>query len=96
MTPQDLDHMILNCFGDAEWHLSLWFPRITRSILRLPASISDDVIQTRLLALLTSGALETGSVDGSDFVPCVFDPSRGSCPDLYVRLPVPVSSFGPR
>ena len=36
MTTHELDRMIMHCFGDAEWHLSLWFPRgVARWILQL-------------------------------------------------------------
>lgn len=86
MTKTEIDNDILACFEDADWHLSLWFPRVAREVLRLPPDIDDAEAQRCLLDLVKSGTLEAGAVDGAEFEARPLDLSAGCCPDLFVRL----------
>ena len=82
-----VDTAILECFDGAEWHLPLWFPKVTRAVLGLPATISDAELQAGLLELLHRGELETGTVEGADFRRRPIVSLGAGCPDLYVRIP---------
>jgi len=87
MNAAEIERQLVTCFDGTEWNLSLWFPRVTREVVRFPAGISDAEIQQCLLGLIHSGTLETGTVEGSEFAPAPFDPAgtNARCPDLYVR-----------
>lgn len=86
MNMTEIGNAILACFEDADWHLSLWFPRVTREVLHLPPDISDAEAQRCLLELVKSGAVEAGSVDGAEFEVRPLEFTSGGCPDLYIRL----------
>jgi hypothetical protein len=88
--------MILDCFDDAEWHVSLWFPRVTREVLGLTPAISDAEAQQCLLHLLSDGTLEAGTVTGAEFEPAPLDLKSGACPDLYIRRAVAAGMGGSR
>ena len=89
MNETETRKLLIQCFDDTEWHLSLWFPRVTRQVVGITSRAADTEIQQCLLDLIREGALETGAVEGSDFVatPLALPPS-GSCPDLYIRTAV--------
>ena len=86
MQHAELRALLINCFDDTGWHLSLWFPRVTREVVGLSPGVPDSDIQKCLLDLICEGVLETGTVEGSDFVTTAASlPPSGPCPDLYVR-----------
>jgi hypothetical protein len=76
---------VMAAFDDAEWHLSLWYPRVTREVLGLAPSIPDAEIQRALRELVDEGALEAGAVDGAEFAPRPLTLTPGPCPDLFLR-----------
>ena len=85
VTNTEIDDVILSCFDGTEWHLSLWFPKIARGVLGLPALPSDGEFQAHLLELIERGALEAGAVDGAAFNARRLELRGAYCPDLYVR-----------
>ncbi len=89
MTTPELERLILDRCDGTEWHLSLWYPRATREVMRIPIEIADAEIQRTLFRLIESGRIEVGSVEGADFQPQRFEIPGAGCPDLYVRATCP-------
>ena len=86
MNETETRQFLIDCFDDTEWHLSLWFPRVTREVVGIPSRATDAEIQHCLLDLIREGILETGAVEGSEFVAAPFSLQQpGPCPDLYIR-----------
>ena len=81
----EVDELILGCLDGTEWHLSLWYPRVTRMVLGLPAGPADAELQDRLATLIENGTLEVGVVEGAAFAARPFT-RTAPAGDLYVRL----------
>lgn len=82
----NIDDAILESLDGTEWHMSLWFPRVAREVVGLRTPASDAEVQHRLIRLIDQGVLETGMVEGAEFIARKLESSLRGCPDLYIRL----------
>ncbi len=85
MNPNELEALILDRCDGTEWHLSLWYPRVSREVIGIPRTVADSDVQRTLFHLIEEGRMQVGSVDGADFRPEPFIAPSAICPDLYVR-----------
>ena len=85
MRTDEIEQKLLRCFEHTEWHISLWFPRVTREVVGFPADVTDAEVQACLVRMIDSGLLETGTVEGSEFMPSAPQAGNAARGDLYIR-----------